>query len=72
MSANSVLVEKDVNAAAQVQSAGAKPDIKSMEYHRQVLQGKLAGGECVFSFSTCGVQLVCEPGLIQWLTFFRQ
>jgi len=35
MSSN-VLADRDVNAAVD-----AKPDVKSMEYHRQVLQSKL-------------------------------
>lgn len=35
MSSN-VLSDRDVNAAVD-----AKPDVKSMEYHRQVLQSKL-------------------------------
>jgi hypothetical protein len=37
---SSVLSDKDVNAA-QIVQADAKPDIKSMEYHRQVLQSRL-------------------------------
>ncbi|KAH7393318.1 hypothetical protein BKA64DRAFT_83339 [Cadophora sp. MPI-SDFR-AT-0126] len=42
MSSN-VLADRDVNAAAQnkVVDMDAKPDVKSMEYHRQVLQSKL-------------------------------
>ena len=42
MSSN-VLADRDVNAAAQnkVVDLDAKPDVKSMEYHRQVLQSKL-------------------------------
>jgi len=40
MSSN-VLVDRDINAAAPQQSANAKGDVKSMEYHRQVLQSKL-------------------------------
>ena len=45
MSAN-VLADKDANAAnAQLQSEmeGAK-DVKNMDYHRQMLQAKLANG----------------------------
>ena len=40
MSSN-VLADRDVNAAAAQQPADVKPDVKSMEYHRQVLQSKL-------------------------------
>jgi hypothetical protein len=40
MSSN-VLADRDVNAAAPQQPATAKGDIKTMEYHRQVLQSKL-------------------------------
>ncbi len=41
MSSN-VLADRDINApAAQTQSGSQKPDIKSMEYHRQVLQSRL-------------------------------
>lgn len=38
---STVLGDKDVNAAQTVQVTDAKPDIKSMEYHRQVLQSRL-------------------------------
>ncbi|KFY81695.1 hypothetical protein V500_11167 [Pseudogymnoascus sp. VKM F-4518 (FW-2643)] len=38
---STVLGDKDVNAAQTVQATDAKPDIKSMEYHRQVLQSRL-------------------------------
>jgi hypothetical protein len=38
---STVLGDKDVNAAQVVQAVEAKPDIKSMEYHRQVLQSRL-------------------------------
>lgn len=44
MSSN-VLAPKDVNAAIVEQPAvvaGAKPDVKSMDYHRQILAGKMA------------------------------
>lgn len=42
MSSN-VLADRDVNASAQNKAVDmdAKPDVKSMEYHRQVLQSKL-------------------------------
>jgi len=51
-----ILGEKDVNASAtsnqQQQQASAdgdsKGDIKSMEYHRQVLQSKLQNGFVLF------------------------
>jgi len=37
-----VLSNKDVNAAmAQPQDSAAKPDVKSLEYHRQMLQSKM-------------------------------
>jgi len=42
MSSN-VLVDRDVNAAAQQQPA--TKDVKSMEYHRQVLQSKIDDGQ---------------------------
>ena len=38
---STVLGDKDVNAAQTLQATDAKPDIKSMEYHRQVLQSRL-------------------------------
>ncbi|KIN06195.1 hypothetical protein OIDMADRAFT_17207 [Oidiodendron maius Zn] len=44
MSSN-VLADRDVNAPAAQQSADVKPDVKSMEYHRQVLQSKLEEGK---------------------------
>ena len=48
MSSN-VLADRDVNAAAAQQPANenAKVDVKSMEYHRQVLQSKLDEGKYV-------------------------
>lgn len=46
---NNVLADRDINA-----SAGAKMDIKSevksMEYHRQVLQSKLEENQYVISY----------------------
>ncbi|KAL1862595.1 hypothetical protein VTK73DRAFT_6740 [Phialemonium thermophilum] len=45
---SAVLSAKDANAAMAVsgiQDPAAKPDIKSMEYHRQVLQNKMQQGE---------------------------
>ncbi|KAG0648362.1 bns1 [Hyphodiscus hymeniophilus] len=39
---STVLADRDINAAAAQQPAvDAKPEVKSMEYHRQVLQSKL-------------------------------
>lgn len=51
MSAFGVLAAKDVNAsmASAPESAPLKPDVKSMEYHRQVLQSKMEQGEYVLS-----------------------
>lgn len=46
MSAN-ILADKDINAAQTLQAVDAKSDIKSMEYHRQVLQSRLDGEKCV-------------------------
>lgn len=40
MSSN-VLADRDVNAPATQQAPDAKPEVKSLEYHRQVLQSKL-------------------------------
>jgi hypothetical protein len=40
MSSN-VLADRDVNAPALQQPAEVKGDVKSMEYHRKVLQSKL-------------------------------
>jgi len=36
-----ILADKDVNAVAAQQPANHKGDMKTMEYHRQVLQSKL-------------------------------
>ena len=43
MSSSNVLAEKDVNTSAPTgqQDAAVKPDVKNMEYHRQVLQSKI-------------------------------
>ncbi|KAI9746489.1 MAG: hypothetical protein M1818_000202 [Claussenomyces sp. TS43310] len=43
MSSN-VLADRDVNATSQQQPA-QKGDVKSMEYHRQMLQSKIAEGQ---------------------------
>lgn len=47
MSSTNVLGAKDVNAPITQQSLGGKPDVKSMEYHRQVLQSKMAEAQYV-------------------------
>ncbi|KAH8663986.1 hypothetical protein BX600DRAFT_463391 [Xylariales sp. PMI_506] len=42
MSSTHILADKDVNAHTQgAANANGKSDIKSMEYHRQVLQSKM-------------------------------
>ena len=51
MSSN-VLADRDINASVASVDANAKPadvkaDVKSMEYHRQVLQSKLDEGQYV-------------------------
>ena len=38
---STVLADRDINAAAAQQPANQKGDIKTLEYHRQVLQSKL-------------------------------
>jgi hypothetical protein len=47
--AHGVLASKDANSTlgSGAQQAGDKSGIKSMEYHRQVLQSKVQNGECV-------------------------
>ena len=50
MSSSNILAARDVNASMAAQSqAGtetdAKPDVMSMEHHRQVLQSKMEQGE---------------------------
>jgi hypothetical protein len=42
---STVLADRDVNAAAPQQPSNAKADVKSMEYHRQILQSKLDEGQ---------------------------
>lgn len=48
MPASTALANKDANLAMSAAATGAalnpnaKPDVKSMEYHRQVLQSKMA------------------------------
>lgn len=50
-----VLADRDINAAAATKQPEDKPqgqektDVKSMEYHRQVLQSKLEEDQYVFS-----------------------
>lgn len=39
---NKVLGDKDVNAAVSDQSTAPEKDVKSLEYHRQALQSKMA------------------------------
>jgi hypothetical protein len=36
-----VLASKDVNLAMSANETNGKPEIKSMEYHRQILQSKM-------------------------------
>jgi len=49
MSAPNVLTSKDVNMslapATAANEENGKPDVKSMEYHRQILQSKMESGE---------------------------
>jgi len=50
MSTNNVLFEKDANAQAQQDNKGSEQqfgDIKSMEYHRQVLESRKQDGSYV-------------------------
>jgi hypothetical protein len=54
MSSN-VLADRDINAPVASVDANAKPadgkaDVKSMEYHRQVLQSKLDEGQYVLIY----------------------
>jgi hypothetical protein len=44
---SNVLADRDINAHATSEKQQAK-DVKSMEYHRQVLQNKLEEGQYVF------------------------
>ncbi len=54
MSSNNILADKDINAPTNIEihnKDGGKGDVKSMEYHRQILQSKLDEGQyVVFSF----------------------
>ncbi|KAK0651924.1 hypothetical protein B0T16DRAFT_323158 [Cercophora newfieldiana] len=46
MSASNVLAAKDVNMSlSSAPESNGKGDVKSMEYHRQVLQSKMEHGE---------------------------
>jgi hypothetical protein len=50
MSSSNALAARDVNASMNAQGQvdaemDAKPDVKSLEHHRQVLQSKLEKGE---------------------------
>lgn len=48
MSASNVLTAKDVNMSlTSAPESNGKADVKSMEYHRQVLQSKMEHGEYV-------------------------
>lgn len=49
MSATNVLSDRDVNVSAPQQQASNNGDIKSMEYHRQMLQNKLEEESYVLS-----------------------
>ena len=46
-----VLANKDVNAA-MAEQVPANKDVKSMEYHRQVFQSKMAQDE-TYAYTTC-------------------
>jgi hypothetical protein len=51
MMSSSILADRDVNATAEKQPASKDgKEVKSMEYHRQVLQSKLDEGQYVFYF----------------------
>ena len=50
---SAVLADRDVNAAAVQQQANQMGDVKTMEYHRQVLQSKLDDEQCVNYFLYC-------------------
>ena len=50
MSASNVLAARDVNMSMQPNAetdANTKPDVMSMEHHRQVFQSKMEEGEYV-------------------------
>jgi len=42
MSSSNILADRDVNAVVEQQPENVKANIKSMEYHRQVLESKMA------------------------------
>jgi hypothetical protein len=46
MSSSNILADRDVNAVVEQQPENSKADIRSMEYHRQVLESKIAE-QCV-------------------------
>lgn len=57
MSSTNVLADRDVNAAATNKVMdGEKAEVKSMEYHRQVLQSKLEESQYV-TFHKCDVNV---------------
>jgi hypothetical protein len=66
MSSN-VLADKDINASATngATAVSSVKDVKSMEYHRQVLQSKLEDGQYVLPISNLAmafrVQLLTNP-----------
>jgi len=65
MSSN-VLADKDINASATTGAPadGAVKDVKSMEYHRQVLQSKLEEGQYVLLFLRPPRRPLSNPGPI--------
>jgi hypothetical protein len=67
---SSVLADRDINAAAQQPAhANAKPDVKSMEYHRQVLQSKLEESQYVSSLPESQAPILFHFQMEgQWLT----
>ena len=66
MSSN-VLTDRDINAAAAQQpvDAKAKADVKSMEYHRQVLQSKLEESQYVANTSVNSLHTLVRTQLDQ-------
>jgi len=70
MSTNNVLSDRDVNAAVVTQQApeAAKVDVKSMEYHRQVLQSKLDEnkGQATYISPSDTIKSPCTAKLIAY------
>ena len=57
---STVLADRDLNTervGEKGASLEAKADVKSMEYHRQVLQSKLDEGKCVLLLYYAGTTL---------------